>query len=164
MKKAINKCKCGRYYHTSYPIVESYKMCPLCCNIDAVRDAVVKCAITLPQAEEIIECMQNNAEFFNKVYKYGDKHFVPHSKLAEFLNLAIIILCSDKELGFFDFNYPEKNYIQKFPYSRTGFYDAMEQSEADVFQCVENGKLYIPCEHELFIYEGRKDNKENILL
>ncbi len=163
--KTIKQCNCGRQYHSYYPGVEkNTPMCPLCCNIDAVRDAMVKNAITLPQAEDIIECMKKNAEFFNKVYEYGGKHFVPHSKLAKFKELAILILRTDRELGFFDYDYPEHNLIKKFPYSHAEFYNAMDNSEADVFQCVENGKLYIPCVHELFIYEGRRDNKENIMV
>jgi len=40
------------------------------------------------------------------------------------------------------------------PYSHAAFYDAAAHSPADVFQCIENGKLYLPGENELFEYSG----------
>lgn len=88
--------------------------------------------------------------------EYGGMHFMPYAKLGHVDNLADILLRSDKELGFFDFHYEDKGFLQKFPYSHESFYKAMDNSEMDIFMCVENGKLYIPCEHELFIYEGRR--------
>ncbi|GHU35770.1 hypothetical protein FACS1894105_05020 [Clostridia bacterium] len=40
----------------------------------------------------------------------------------------------------------------KTEYSHEKFYAASGDSQADIFKCVENGKLYIPCENELFRY------------
>ena len=40
------------------------------------------------------------------------------------------------------------------PYSYEAFYDAANSSSADIFKCVENGRLYIPGENELFEYTG----------
>jgi len=37
-------------------------------------------------------------------------------------------------------------------YSHDGFYVASGNSEADIFKCIENGKLYVPHENELFQY------------
>ena len=40
------------------------------------------------------------------------------------------------------------------PYSHAAFYEAAAHSAADVFRCIENGKLYLPGENELFEYSG----------
>lgn len=90
----------------------------------------------------------------NKIYEYGGKHFVPHSKLGKVNSITDIKLRSDIALGFFDSDWAER--IVKFKYSYKDFYKAMGNSEMDIFKCIENGRLYIPCEHELFIYEGMR--------
>ena len=40
------------------------------------------------------------------------------------------------------------------PYSYEAFYNAANSSSADIFKCVENGRLYIPGENEIFEYTG----------
>lgn len=87
-------------------------------------------------------------------FEYGGMHFVPFAKLCHEVKLADIICRSDRGLGFVDFHYQKIGILQKFPYSYADFYEAMKGSEMDIFKCAENGKLYIPGEHELFIYEG----------
>lgn len=94
--------------------------------------------------------------FCDQSFEYGGMHFIPHSKLEKIYFLSDILLRSDFELGFHDYDYPEKGRRSKFPYSHKSFYEAMNGSPMDIFRCIENGKLYIPCEHELFIYEGRR--------
>jgi len=37
-------------------------------------------------------------------------------------------------------------------YSHKGFYAASGNSTADIFRCIENGRLYVPCENELCQY------------
>ena len=135
LKKGYYECTCGETYISDFPYM--------------------KCT-----------CLECGAEFkkLNHCYNYGGKHFIPYANLAKVPDIATLLLRTDRELGFFDYEYPEHNLIKKFPYSHTDFYNSMDNSKADIFQCVENGKLYIPCEHELFIYEGRRDNKENKLL
>ena len=39
---------------------------------------------------------------------------------------------------------------KKHNYNWKEFYEASGDSQLDLFRCVENGKLYVPCEHELF--------------
>ena len=39
---------------------------------------------------------------------------------------------------------------KKHNYSWKEFYEASGDSQLDLFRCIENGKLYVPCEHELF--------------
>lgn len=36
------------------------------------------------------------------------------------------------------------------------FYSASNDSQLDIFLCKENGKLYVPCEHELFQFEEKE--------
>ena len=41
------------------------------------------------------------------------------------------------------------------PYSHQQFYEAAHDVNADLFRCLENGKLYMPGDNELFEYVGR---------
>lgn len=99
-------------------------------------------------------CTKKEAISRKHVYTYGGKHFIPHSKLGNVTSLCDIMLRSDLELGFFDRDYPGRE--MKHPYSYKEFYKAMGDSQTDIFYCIETQKLYIPCEHELFIYEGKR--------
>ena len=40
-------------------------------------------------------------------------------------------------------------------YSHKNFYEASGNSKCDVFKCLENRKLYLPAENELFEYTGK---------
>jgi hypothetical protein len=78
------------------------------------------------------------------IFKYANYHFKPERKF-------------DEHDG--DFNNIMRNVQSdcewcKTEYSHNAFYDASGNSEADIFKCVENGKLYVPCANELFIYEN----------
>lgn len=53
---------------------------------------------------------------------------------------------SDKNLGICNYDVDWK----KHSYNYKEFYNAMKNSEFDLFRCVDNGKLYVPGEHELF--------------
>lgn len=44
---------------------------------------------------------------------------------------------------------------------RTNFYAASGNSKADVFLCVETGKLYIPCKNSLQEYQREKQVQKN---
>lgn len=93
-------------------------------------------------------------------YEYGGKHFVPHSKLEDGATIFNVNLRTDFELGFFDYDSPHARHRMKFQYNHENFYKAMHNCEMDIFECVENGKLYIPGNDTLFIYEGRKEEKK----
>ena len=60
----------------------------------------------------------------------------------------------DAELGLCEEGYA---YPSKFPYSYEDFYKAAGGHEYDLFRCVENGKIYIPCHHDLQIYREEKN-------
>ena len=90
----------------------------------------------------------------NMEFCYGGKHFIPEGRFGQTnisLNEVLSKLAVDMELGFCvsDYKYPSK-----FPYSQDGFYEAATDKKCDVFRCVENGKLYVPCQNDLQQYEG----------
>lgn len=88
-------------------------------------------------------------------FEYGTYHFVPVRKLSKSENSDIKTLkrsiATDINLGFFRHN-GAPGQKQKYPYSYEEFYAASGDSEADIFKCIENNKLYIPGENELFLY------------
>ena len=95
----------------------------------------------------------------NKTFEYGGKHFVPVRKFntqdGDFFKVTRK-LRRDVELGFFADDY---GHGQKFAYSYDDFYNAYGNKDCDIFKCVENGKLYIPCQYVLQRYEESTKNK-----
>lgn len=82
------------------------------------------------------------------MFKYSNYHFEPERNLKECEDKNLYTLSkhlrSDRELGMCDYDW------KKYNYSLKKFYKASCGSKCDLFRCVENGKLYIPGEHELF--------------
>ena len=64
----------------------------------------------------------------------------------------------DKELGFCK---PGYAYKSKYPYSHESFYAASPDKECDLFRCVENGKLYLPCTNDLQEYMEQPKKERN---
>lgn len=90
----------------------------------------------------------------NMKFAYGGKHFIPEGRFDEAkasLTEILSMLSSDTELGFCVPNY---KYPSKYPYSQDGFYDAATDKRCDVFRCVENNALYVPCQTDLRLYNG----------
>ena len=90
-----------------------------------------------------------------KTFEYGGYHFIPERKFRKQENDFFKItrrLRRDMELGFFAADYYGEG-SQKFPYSYDSFYAASTDKECDIFRCVENGRLYIPCQYELQQYD-----------
>ena len=88
-------------------------------------------------------------------FEYGGYHFIPERTLrgAEAGFFAISKkLRTDVRLGFCEEGYA---YPSKFPYSHESFMAASTDKECDLYRCVENGKLYIPCNYDLQIYQER---------
>ena len=89
-------------------------------------------------------------------FEYGGYHFIPERKLRPDEGDLFSItrkLKTDEELGMFDKGFPKAG---KVPYTWRGFYEVSPDKKADLFRCVENGKLYIPCNHELAEYKETK--------
>lgn len=83
-------------------------------------------------------------------FEYNGYHFVPIGKIDSESTLQEIanVTVSKNSLGMsvYDGN--------RLPYSYDEFYLAAQQSEADVFRCIETGKSYLPGTNELFEYIG----------
>lgn len=91
-----------------------------------------------------------------KTFEYGGYHFIPERKFRKQENDFFKItrrLRRDMELGFFAADYYGEG-SQKFPYSYDSFYAASTDKECDIFRCVENGRLYVPCQYELQQYDN----------
>ena len=84
------------------------------------------------------------------IFEYGGKHFRPERHFRK--NETFMVIAkhqrTDLELGFCEKGYA---YPSKYPYTHESFYEAAK-SDYDLFRCLENGKLYIPCEHDLQEY------------
>lgn len=84
------------------------------------------------------------------MFEYNGYHFEPERKLkkAEKKDICTFSkhISTDRELGMCDYDIEWK----KHEYSWKGFYEACNDNPMDLFRCIENGKLYVPCEHELF--------------
>ena len=83
-------------------------------------------------------------------FEYNGYHFVPIGKIDSESTLQEIgnVTVSNNSLGMSVYN------GSRFPYSYDEFYLASQQSEADVFRCIETGKSYLPGTNELFEYVG----------
>lgn len=90
----------------------------------------------------------------NMEFSYGGKRFIPEGRFYEAkasLNEILSKLSPDTELGFC---VPGYKYPSKFPYSQDSFYEAATDKRCDVFRCVENHALYVPCQTDLRLYDG----------
>lgn len=85
------------------------------------------------------------------IFEYNGYHFKPVRKLkeSEMKNIRIFSkhIRSDRELGMCNYDW------KKCDYNWNSFYEASNNSQLDIFICEENGKLYVPCENELFQFE-----------
>lgn len=104
-------------------------------------------------------------------FAFGGYHFTPYRKFGKGeidrqapndsrpgkndAQYAMRNMCTDNELGISNYAW------QRADYSHDKFYAASGGSEADIFKCVENGKLYVPSQNELFMYtESPQKRKE----
>jgi len=82
-------------------------------------------------------------------FEYGGYHFVPYRKFEEHdgdFHDVTGRARSDFALGMSTYEWG------KCAYGFNDFYDRSGNSDADLFRCVENGKLYFPALNELFEY------------
>lgn len=86
----------------------------------------------------------------SKSFEYNGYHFEPTGILSAGRTLKEIgnETISNNTLGMSAYE------GATHPYSYEEFYNAANSSSADIFKCVENGRLYIPGENELFEYTG----------
>lgn len=132
------------------------------------RDPIIE-AIFDPRQIDIEEIVkeklqeENVRELGQEVFSYGGKHFIPErqftSKEGDFFEINKKLRL-DIELGIFDECYWQ-NVKSQVPYSYTDFYKASPNKECDLFRCVENGKLYVPCKHGLQEYVEEDNDERN---
>lgn len=87
-----------------------------------------------------------------QIFQYGGFHFIPERKFTAAENDFFKISHKqriDRQLGFC---IPGYIYESKYTYSYEGFYEAATDKKCDLFRCVENGKLYLPCQNDLQEY------------
>ena len=99
-----------------------------------------------------------------KAFEYGGYHFIPERQFTEAENDFNAIskkLRTDIEMGLCKKGYA---YESKYDYSYKDFYESSTDKECDLFRCVENGKLYLPCENDLQEYiETQNIDYENTI-
>jgi hypothetical protein len=83
------------------------------------------------------------------IFEFGGFHFKPHRQFERRdgdFHKQMHNAVRDFSVGISAYNWG------KTGYSHEKFYAASGGSDVDIFKCIENGKLYIPCENELFRY------------
>lgn len=85
-----------------------------------------------------------------KVFRHGDLHYIPYRCLNK------------QELkGDFAIRHCQTDAFQnERSYNYEDFYAGSTEQECDLFLCVENGKLYLPGENYLFLWNGERGNPE----
>ncbi len=91
------------------------------------------------------------------VFEYGGYHFLPVGVVNASNQLKYISnhTVSDKSLGKWSNGYADIYGKNKIDYKHKEFYKACKDIPCDVFKCLENGKVYLPAENELFEYTGK---------
>ena len=79
----------------------------------------------------------------DKIYIYGGYHFQPFRKFSnnELKNIKGMDIDTDMPLCRKNKNYDYYEFLK-----------AMNNSDKDIFTCVENGKDYVPCDDRLLRY------------
>ena len=94
---------------------------------------------------------EKDAELYRGSFEYNGYHFTAVGQFPKGYNLEEAMnsqISSDREMGLSNYDWA------KHTYSHSAFYKASGNSQADVFRCIENGKLYLPGDNELFCYTG----------
>ncbi len=85
-------------------------------------------------------------------FEYGGLHFIPERRFEPqgqyHRRIPLSRMGQEAEADLFP---------GEFAYSHGGFYEAATVKDCDIFRCVENGRLYVPCEDGLRPYDERPD-------
>ncbi len=92
-----------------------------------------------------------------RTFKYGKYLFIPVGTIDKSISLREVTryLSSDRSLGLWSSSYSSVYGKPKTKYSYADFYKASNNFPCDVFKCLDNCKLYLPGENELFLYIGK---------
>lgn len=88
-------------------------------------------------------------------FEYGGLHFIPEQRFEPAGQSHSIIPLSHIRQGQ-NLAFPGPSV---FAYSHDAFYKASATKDCDIFRCVENGQLYVPCEDGLRLYEEPPDRE-----
>ena len=104
---------------------------------------------------DVLEC--EKAMKSPNTFQYGEYHFLPVGTIpkGEAIYKTSQYLHSDKDMGMWSETYEGVYGKANKIYSHSDFYKASGSSKCDVFKCLENRKLYMPGENELFKYTGK---------
>lgn len=93
----------------------------------------------------------------NTVFEYGGYHFLPVGIVNTALSFEYISkhITTDKSLGLWCNAYVNSYGKNKVDYNHKEFYKTCNKIRCDIFKCLENGKVYLPADHELFEYTGK---------
>ncbi len=116
-----------------------------------------------PDDEEILEKIVMDVL---RTFNYGEYMFIPVGTIKESISLREVTkhISSDKNLGVWADSYSDTYGTPKIKYCYADFYNACGNFPCDVFKCLDNCKLYIPGENELFLYTGEYTPVNNRLL
>lgn len=140
-------------------ISNDHRVCPKCGYQWDPKFAVVELdfnenerCLCCPNCGELIEDGDDVVNENESIFEYGGYHFVPYRQLSINEKKATLTaltkhLRSDTELGLCKYDWKKHNY------SHESFYAASNNSTSDLFRCVENNKVYIPGENELFEFK-----------
>lgn len=93
-----------------------------------------------------------NKQMPQLMFEYGGFHFIPERKFTSKENDFSKISHRqrvDVQMGLCK---PGYAYESRFPYSYESFMAASPVKDCDLFRCVENGRLYLPCINDLQQY------------
>ena len=100
---------------------------------------------------EVPETVTPQEQWDENVFEYQGYHFEPVGVLPHGLEGKELVNLTRGNTELHLSTYEREDDIL---YSYAGFYEASGATKADIFQCMETGRNYIPGENELFGYEG----------
>ena len=125
---------------------------------DNASDSVPQAAAPITETENDAPKLQETAEQRKDagknretaVFEYQGYRFEPAGVFPQNDDFSTISkkISSDREMGVSTYDWAKR------PWSHDAFYQASGGVAADVFHCLETGKLYTPGENELFEYLG----------
>lgn len=153
-KRYVCPNNCGDWFSTVAHVVQDWKVDGLGNFVEVIDNPVV--VTHGPTEDNIWTCVVCGEEAFTRAdseyegaFEYGGYYFRPYRKYeardGDFYD-QMQRMKSDRVLCIATYKWGRCNY------SHSDFYAKSGDCETDIFMCIENRKLYVPCENELFQY------------